>query len=164
MYQASIPVFAAGMRTLSAILEKGHADAVSRSIDPSVLLGSRLAPDMLPLTRQVQIASDMVKNGAGRLAGVELPSFADTETTFEELQARINKTTDFLATIGEESLTGSDTREIVLKFPGREMHFAGEAYLTSFVVPNLYFHMTTAYLILRHNGVPLGKMDFIRAS
>ena len=162
-YDASIPVFIRGMHNLAGFVGKAHADAQSRKIDPAVLIAARLAPDMHPLSRQVQIASDMVKNGAARLAGVEAPSFPDTETTFEELQARIDKTVSFLKTIAVTQLQGSEDRTISLKFPGRDMEFTGSAYLTGFVLPNLYFHMTAAYAILRHNGVPLGKMDFMGA-
>ena len=161
MYNASIPVFIHAMRAMSGVLAKGLADAQTRKIEPAVLIDARLAPDMHKLSRQVQIASDMVKNGAARLAGMDAPSFPDTETTFDELQARITKTTDFLQTIKPEQLEGSDARQITLKFPGREMTFDGATYLTQFVLPNLYFHATAAYAILRHNGVPLGKSDFM---
>ncbi len=164
MYTASIPVFIRGMHNLGSLLKKAEADAVSRKLDLAVLVAARLAPDMHPLSRQVQIASDTVKNAAGRLSGTDAPSFPDTETTFEELQARIGKTVAFLETIDAAKLEGSDTREIVLKFPGREMQFSGADYLTGFVLPNLYFHLTTAYAILRHNGVPLGKMDYMGAA
>ena len=162
-YDASIPVFIRGLHNLAGYLRKAQADAVARKIDPAVLIAARLAPDMHPLSRQVQIASDMVKNGAARLAGMDAPSFPDTETTFEELQARIEKTVAFLKTVTEAQLQGAEDRTISLKFPGREMEFTGSVYLTGFVLPNLYFHMTAAYTILRHNGVPLGKMDFMGA-
>ena len=163
MYQASIPVFTRGLHNLSALLDKGRANAEQRKIDLAVLVNARLAPDMHPLSRQVQITSDTVKNGAGRLAGVELPSYPDTEATFEELRARIDKTVAFLGGIGQAQLDGSETRQVVLKFPGREMQFTGADYLTMFVLPNFYFHLTTAFAILRHNGVPIGKMDFMGA-
>ena len=161
IYQASIPVFTHAMRALSGVLAKGLADAEARHIDPAVLIDARLAPDMHKLSRQIQIASDMVKNGAARLAGVEPPSFPDTEATFEELQTRITKTIDFLATITPEQLEGSEDRQISLKMPSREWNFDGATYLIGFVLPNLYFHATAAYAILRHNGVPLGKGDFM---
>jgi hypothetical protein len=163
LFQTSIPIFAKYMHNLSALLEKGAADAKARNYAPEVLIEARLAPDMHKLSRQVQIASDMVKNGAARLAGIEPPSFADTETSFEELQARIAKTLTFLATITESQLDGADTRQIVLKFPGREMSFSGASYLLEFVLPNLFFHVTTAYNILRHNGVVIGKRDYMGA-
>jgi hypothetical protein len=151
------------MHNLAALLEKGVADASARGYAPEVLIEARLAPDMHKLSRQVQIASDMVKNGAARLAGISAPSFPDTETSFPELQARIAKTVTFLETIDEAALKGADTREIVLKFPGMEMQFSGAGYLTGFVLPNLFFHVTTAYNILRHNGVAIGKRDYMGA-
>jgi len=163
LYQASIPVFIKFMGNLGALLEKGAADAQARNYAPEVLIEARLAPDMHKLARQVQIASDMVKNGAARLAGIEAPSFADTEASFAELQARIGRTIAFLETISESQLEGAETREIVLKFPGMEMRFSGADYLTKFVLPNLFFHVTTAYNILRHNGVAIGKRDFMGA-
>ncbi len=161
MYQISIPVFVRGLRALSGYLDKGRADAEARKFAPDVLVQARLAPDMHPLSRQVQIASDMVKNGAARLAGLEPPSYPDTESNFEELQARIAKTIAFLEGITEAQLDGCETRQITLKFPGQEMTFSGADYLIGFVLPNLYFHMTTAYDILRHNGVQIGKRDFM---
>jgi len=163
LFQTSIPIFTKYMHNLSALLEKAEADAKTRNYPPEALIEARLAPDMHKLSRQVQIASDMVKNGAARLAGIEPPSFPDTETTLEDLQARIAKTIAFLETITEGQLEGAETREIVLKFPGRQMSFSGAAYLLDFVLPNLFFHVTTAYNILRHNGVAIGKRDFIGA-
>ena len=163
MYHASAPVFIRALQNLSKVLAKAHDNAATRNIAFAVLAESRLAPDMHPLMRQVQIASDMVKNGAARLAGTDIPSFPDTETTYEELQARIAKTVTFLEGFSEPQFDGSENREIVLKFPGREITLTGADYLTLFVLPNLYFHTTTAYAILRHNGVPLGKMDFMGA-
>jgi hypothetical protein len=163
LFQTSIPIFTKYMHNLAALLEKGEADAKTRNYPPEVLIQARLAPDMHNLSRQVQIASDMVKNGAARLAGLEPPSFPDTETTFEDLQARIAKTIAFLETITETQLEGAETREIVLKFPGRQMNFSGAGYLLNFVLPNLFFHVTTAYNILRHNGVIIGKRDFMGA-
>jgi len=161
MHQLTTPVFVRQLRALSAILKKGEASAAARNIDPSVLINARLAPDMHPLSRQVQIASDAVKGGVARLAGVEPPSFPDVETTFDELQARIEKTIDFLSSVDAASLDGSETREIVLKIAGTEMRFPGEAYLLNFVTPNFFFHVTMAYAILRHNGVDVGKRDFL---
>ena len=161
MHQLSIPAFLRGLRALGLYLEKGRADAQARKFAPDVLLHARLAPDMHPLLRQVQIATDMVKNGAARLAGLEPPSFPDTETNFDELQARVAKTIAFLESITEAQLDGSETRQITLRFPGQEMHFSGADYLTGFVLPNFYFHMTTAYNILRHNGTQIGKRDFM---
>ena len=163
MYQVSIPVFVRGLRNMAGYLEKGRADAEARKYAPEVLVMARLAPDMQALSRQVQIACDTAKNAGGRLAGVELPSFPDTETTFEALQARIKKTIAFIEGIGEAHMEGSETKTIVLKFPGREMVFSGVEYLTGFALPNFYFHTTTAYDLLRHNGVQIGKRDFLGA-
>jgi len=132
-----------------------------KKIDPSVLINSRLAPDMFPLSRQVQITTDIAKGGAARLAGVEIPSFADTETTFDELQTRIEKTISFLKTIKSGQIEGSAGRPISLKVGPNEMKFNGQDYLLKFVTPNVYFHVTAAYAILRHNGVDVGKMDFL---
>ncbi|NBO19517.1 MAG: DUF1993 domain-containing protein [Proteobacteria bacterium] len=164
MYQASLPVFTQMLTNLSAILKKADAYAASKKIDPSVLLQSRLFPDMFPLTRQVQIASDMAKGGAARLAGIEMPSFPDNEASFADLQARIEKTLAFIKGIGRDQIDGTEERDIELKVGGREMKFKGQPYLVNFVLPNLYFHITTAYGILRHNGVELGKGDFLGAA
>ncbi|MES2985210.1 MAG: DUF1993 domain-containing protein [Pseudomonadota bacterium] len=163
MYDASIPAFIRGLTNLSAVLAKAAAHAEAKKIDPSVFMAARLAPDMLPLPKQIQIASDIVKGGAARLAGVEVPSFADTETTFPELQERIAKTIAFLNTIPAAQVNGTEEKTISLKVGGRDLQFSGQAYLLGFVVPNLYFHTTVAYAILRHNGVELGKMDFLGA-
>lgn len=163
MYQASIPVLARGLQALSAFLAKAETDLAARKIDPAVLVSSRLAPDMHPFSRQVQIACDMAKGGAARLAGIEAPSYADTETSFEELRARIAKTLDFVQSVTEAQFEGAETRAITIKTPFRDLNFTGEIYLPMFVLPNFYFHCTAAYLILRHNGVPLGKMDFMGA-
>jgi len=161
MYQASVPVLVRALNNLAAILTKAEADATARGIDPTVFLTARLAPDMLPLTRQVQIASDSAKGAAARLGGVEIPSFPDTETTFAELHERIAKTIAFIEGIDKAAIEGSAARDIVLKFPGREIPFTGVTFLTGFVLPNFYFHVTTAYAILRHNGVVIGKMDYL---
>ncbi len=161
MYQASIPVFVRMLGNLQAILDKGLADAEARKIDPAVFVAARLAPDMHPLSRQVQIACDMAKGGAARLAGVEPPSMPDTETDFAELKARIAKTVDYVKGFKADQIDGSEERPVVLKFPGGEMNLTGQEYLIGFVLPNLYFHVTAAYAILRHNGVTVGKMDFI---
>lgn len=161
MYQASIPVFIRMLGNLSAILEKAAAYAAAKKIEPSVLINSRLAPDMRPLSFQVQIASDMAKGCAARLAGIDPPSMADTESTFPELQERIKKTIDFLQTVTAAQVDGSEEREVVLKMRGSEMQFKGQPYLLGFVLPNFYFHVTTAYAILRHNGLDIGKADFL---
>jgi hypothetical protein len=161
MYEASVPVCVRVLHNLSAILDKAVADAEARKIDPQVFLSARLAPDMYPLTRQVQTVSDMAKGGVARLAGVEPPSFPDVETTFPELKERIVKTIDFVNSLAADQIDGSEDRAITLKFPGGEMTFKGRDYLFGFVLPNLYFHASAAYAILRHNGVNIGKRDFL---
>jgi len=165
MSSASLPIFQATLANLSHILRKGHAHAVARKIDPAVLLQDRLAPDMLPLTRQVLIACDGPKNGIARLSGIEAPKFDDTETTFEQLAERIQKTQDYLASVPAERLNGTEEKEVT--FPsGRDTTrtMTGEAYLKHMLLPNFFFHVTTAYAILRHNGVDLGKADYLRGS
>eukprot|EP01037_Dinobryon_pediforme_P014986 gene14987-15124_t len=152
------------LNALSAVLAKGAANAAERKIDPSVFINSRLAPDMFALARQVQIATDMSKGGIARLAGVEIPKYEDTETTFEDLQARIAKTVAFMESIPESAIAGADAKEISFKAGQREMKFTGADYLLKWVIPNMMFHCTTAYDILRHNGVPLGKRDFLGAN
>ena len=161
MYQASIPVFISQLNNLSGLLKKGEEHAHARKIDPEVFINARLAPDMFPLSRQVQIASDGVKGGAARLAGVEVPSFPDTEKTFAELQARIAKTIDFVKTFSAKQIDGSEERKITLKLGGQDTTFSGQVYLLDFVLPNLYFHITTTYAILRNNGVDVGKRDYL---
>ena len=161
MYQASVPVFIRQLENLAHILAKGAAYAETRKIDPAVFLQARLAPDMFPLPKQVQIAADMAKSGSARLAGVELPKYDDNETTFPELQARIEKTLAFVKGFKPEQIDGSENREVTLKIAGDPITFKGEAYLLHFVLPNLYFHNAMAYAILRHNGVELGKLDFL---
>ncbi len=162
MYAASVPVFQHMLRNLSHVLDKGEANAQARKFDPSVLTTARLAPDMLPLTRQVLIACDGAKNGVARIAGVEPPKFEDNEASFAELKARIQKTLDFLETIPAARLEGTEDRDIT--FPaGRDTTktMKAQAYLTTWVLPNFFFHVTTAYAILRHNGVDLGKTDYL---
>lgn len=161
MYQASVPVFVRALGNLSNILKKAQAHAEQHKIDPSVLLDSRLYPNMFPLKRQVQIAADMVNGGVARLAGVERPVHEDKETTFEQLQQRIRKTIDFAESIKPEQIDGSEAKSISLTIGGNELQFLGLPYLLGFVTPNVYFHTVTAYDILRHNGVELGKPDFI---
>lgn len=161
MYQASIPVFIRMLGNLSTILDKAAAHAEAGEIDQAVFINARLAPDMYPFSRQIQIATDMVKGCAARLAGIEVPGYEDNETTFSDLQARIAKTTAFLQSVSAEQINGSEEREVMLKLRDREIHFLGQPYLLNFVLPNFYFHITVAYSILRHNGVEIGKMDFI---
>lgn len=161
MYQAAVPVFIRMLRNLRAILEKGAAHADAKKFDSAVLVSSRLAPDMLALARQVQIASDTAKGCAARLGGIDPPKFEDNEKSFPELLARLDKTVAFLKTVKPAQIDGSEDRDITLKFPNQTLHFKGMQYLTHFALPNFYFHVTTAYCILRHNGVELGKADFI---
>ena len=161
MYTASTPRLANTLKNLSAILTKAEAHAAARKIDPAVLLGSRLYPDMFALTRQVQIACDTAKGAVARLAGLEVPKHEDTEQTFPELQLRIAKVVAFIESIGPQQLDGSEERKITLTLRGQETVFTGLQYLTGFVLPNFYFHVVTAYDILRHNGVEIGKRDFL---
>ncbi len=161
MYQASVPVFLRQLNGLSEILKKGAAFADAKGIDPSILINARLAPDQFALARQVQIATDGVKGGVGRLAGIDIPEYPDTETSFDELQARIAKTIAFLSGVTAEQVDGSEDKAIKLKLRTREIDFIGQPYLLHFVIPNFFFHVTTAYAILRHNGVEVGKMDFL---
>lgn len=161
MYQASIPVFARMLGNLSAILEKGAAHATAKNIDPSVFINAHLAPDMYPLSRQVQIATDMVRGCAARLAGLDVPSYEDKEATFAELQDRITKTMAFVQSVKAEQINGSEERTVTLKIRSKEISFLGQPYLLNFVLPNLYFHVAIAYAILRHNGVEVGKMDYL---
>lgn len=159
IYQASIPAHTRILENLSTILTK----AATSGADTTALAEARLAPDMLPLTRQIQIATDVVKGSAARLAAIDVPSYEDTETTFAELQDRIAKTVSFLNTITPAQLAGAEDRTINLKVGGNELSFTGADYLVHFVQPNFYFHVTTAYAILRHNGIEIGKMDYLGA-
>jgi hypothetical protein len=163
MYQASVPVFSHQLGALSKILAKAEAYAEARKIDPAVLIQARLFPDMLPLVKQVQIASDSAKGAAARLAGAETPSWEDTETTFEELRARCARTVEFINGFGADQIDGSEERVIVLPMRGGPVTFAGQQYLFGFALPNFYFHVTTTYNILRHSGVEIGKRDFLGA-
>lgn len=161
MYDRTVPVFTHFLNSLSAILKKAEAHCEQKKIDPAVLLNMRLFPDMFALTRQVQIATDAAKGAGARLAGIPVPSFPDEEKTFAELQARIAKTIEFLGTLTKDEFAGAETRAINLRAGGREMNFVGEAFLETWAKANFFFHLTTAYAILRHNGVELGKPDFL---
>jgi len=161
MYQASAPRFANLLKNLSAILDKAQAHVDAKNIDAAALTTYRLFPDMFPLTRQVQIACDAAKGAVARLAGVEVPKHADTEQTFAELKARIARTIDFINTIKPAQIDGSEGKEILLKLGGKEVKFTGMQYLLGHALPNFYFHVTTAYNVLRHNGVEIGKRDYI---
>ena len=161
MYRASVPVFKQMLRNLDAILDKAAAHATARKIDPNALLQARLSPDMFHLTRQVQIASDQAKGIAARLAGQEPPKFEDSEASFADLKARIAKTLAFLDGLQPAQIEGSEDREISLPVGGQTVKFKGSDYLLGFGLPNFYFHVTTAYALLRHNGIEVGKRDFI---
>ncbi|MCA3556210.1 DUF1993 family protein [Aestuariivirga sp.] len=161
IHDASVPVFTHFLRSLSAILKKAEAHCAARKIDPNVILAARLFPDMFAFTRQVQIASDTAKGAGARLAGVAVPSWPDEEKSFDDLQARIGKTLDFLTALKPDQFAGAEDRDIHLKAGGRELDFKGFAYLETSAKPNFFFHLTTAYAILRHNGIELGKPDFL---
>ena len=161
MYQASAPRFANALRNLSAILDKAQAHAEAKKIDATVPGGLRLIADMFPLARQVQIACDTAKGAVARLAGVEIPKHEDTEQTIAELKARIAKTLDFIGSVPAAKIDGSDEREVLMKMRGQDVKFTGLQYLMGHAYPNFYFHYTTAYNILRANGIELGKRDFI---
>jgi len=161
--QSPVPAFAHSLRALDRILQKAEAHCEARKIDPSVLANDRIAPDMLPFRRQVGMTCDHAKFAAARLTGQEAPRFDDTEQTFPELRERIAKTLEFIESVPDSAFEGAEARTIQLKAGPQELTFPGTAYLAAFVVPNFYFHMTTAYNILRHNGVELGKRDFMGA-
>lgn len=161
LHDASVGVFTQFLTSLSAILTKAAAHAEARKIDPSVFVNARIAPDMFPLSRQVQIATDHAKGASARLAGVEPPSFADTETTFPELQQRITKTLEYIKGLKPAQFDGADARDVTLKIAGQNMTWKGGIYLNHFALPNFYFHCTATYAILRHNGVEVGKRDFL---
>jgi hypothetical protein len=161
MYSLSIPVFRKYLNSLSAILDQAAAYAQERKIEPAALLEARLYPDMLPFTRQIQLASDFAKGAAARLAGEAPPKFDDVEVGFEELKGRIARTIAFLDRFSPGKIDGSDERAIEVKTATRTLSFAGLEFLAHFALPNFFFHVTTAYAILRHNGVPIGKSDFL---
>lgn len=161
MYQASVPSLIRSLNNLAGILEKGAAHAEAKKIDPTVLISNRLYPDMFPLGRQVQIASDVARRGAARLAGLEAPKMEDNETTFPELIARLKKTTSYLESLTPDLIDGSEEKSISLPVGTDTMTFKGISYLLYFILPNVYFHVTTAYDILRHCGVEVGKGDFL---
>jgi hypothetical protein len=161
MYQASVPVFVQQLEAMSAVLDKAEAHAAARKIDPAVLLSARLFPDMFPLVRQVQIACDFAKGASARLAGVEVPAWEDNERSFAELKTRIRRTIEFIGMLKPAQIDGSERRTVTVKIAGKPVTFEGQPYLVNFVLPNFYFHATVAYAILRHNGVELGKRDFV---
>ena len=161
MYTSSVPVAIHFLGNLSKILEKGQAFCEEKKIEPTVLTSARLAPDMFTLARQVQIACDVAKGCGARLSDTEAPKHEDTETTFEELQARIQKTIAFLETLSADSIDGTEAKDIQIKAGPYELQFTGTDFLNKWALPNLYFHITTTYSILRHNGVEVGKMDYL---
>lgn len=162
MSKASLPVCTRMLNNLSHILSKAEQFVEAKKIDPTALTGYRLAPDMFPFSRQVLIACDAAKNGVARLAGIEAPKFEDTETTLAQLQERIQKTLAFIATVPAAALDGTEDKEVTFPAgPGKTRTMTGQAYLCNWVLPNLYFHITTAYSILRHNGVEVGKIDYL---
>jgi uncharacterized protein len=163
MHAMSVEVFTHALGNLAWILEKAASSAAQRKFDAGVLLAARLAPDMLPLTRQVQIAGDIAKNSVARLARQEPPRFEDTETTIEQLRARLARTIDFLKSVPASALEGSETRDITLPAGERTLEFKGLEFLQRWAIPNVFFHIATAYDILRHNGVDLGKRDFLNS-
>lgn len=158
-HEASAPVFIRALTSLSNMMDK----AIAGGADESALLTARLAPDMHPFPRQIQMASDSAKGAIARLSGTEVPSMPDTETTFAELKARIEKTIAYVKGLDAAAFAGSEDREVVLKFPGNELTFTGAQFLTGFALPNFFFHVAMAYALLRANGVALGKMDFLGA-
>ena len=161
MFDNSVPVFTQFLNALSAILKKAEAFCEAKKIEPDALLTARLFPDMFPLRRQVLLACDFAKGAGARLAGIPVPSFPDEEKTFAELQARIAKTLDFLGTLKKEQFADAASRTVTLKIGGQDMNFPGATYLRHFALGNFYFHLTTAYDILRHNGLEIGKRDFM---
>jgi len=163
VHALSVDVFATTLGNLSALLEKGAASAAARKFDPAVLVSSRLAPDMFPLSRQVQIACDLAKNSVARLAGQEPPRFEDNEKTIDELRSRIARTIDYMRGIPASAFEGSEDRDIKVPAGDRTFDFKGLSFLQRWAIPNVFFHVTTAYNILRHNGVDLGKRDFLGA-
>lgn len=161
MYAASVPVFKHILGSLSAILDKAEAHATEKKIEPDVLIQARLFPDMFTMRRQVLIACDFGKGTCARLAGVEVPKYEDNEQTFAELKARIAKTLAFISTLSAAQIDGSEERDITVQAGPNTLQFKGQAYLLHYALPNFYFHVTTAYAILRHNGIELSKRDYI---
>jgi hypothetical protein len=161
MYQASAPIFLRQFAALSAIIDKAEAFAKAGNVDEADFIDARLAPDMLNFAKQIQIATDGAKAGMARLAGVKIPVFADTETTFAELKERIARTVTFIEGVPAAAVDGSEDKAIVFNIRDREFKFTGQPFLLHFVLPNFFFHVTTAYGILRHKGVQIGKTDFL---
>ena len=163
MHSASVPIFVRMLANLTTWLDKAEAHAAAKKFDTSVYLGTRLAPDMLPFTKQIQIACDTVKFCVARLAGVEAPKFDDTETTLAELRERVNATIAYVKSVPAAQIDGSEDKDITIPRRDGSMVMKGEAYLKHYVLPNTFFHLTTAYALLRHHGVDLGKVDYLGA-
>lgn len=161
LYEATIPTFLHSLHSLKSILEKAVAHGEARKFDPNVFVATRLYPDMLPLNRQVQIASDAAKGAAARLSGTEAPKFEDNEATMAELLARVGKTIDYLQSFKAEQFAGAESRVITIKTPRSEFNFKAADFVRHWALPNFFFHVTTAYALLRHGGVELGKLDFL---
>ncbi|MBL8699617.1 MAG: DUF1993 domain-containing protein [Alphaproteobacteria bacterium] len=161
MHQASAPVFVQMLTSLRAILDKAEAHCTAKKIDPAVILGARLFPDMFPLTRQVQLTSDFAKGPMARLAGQEPPKWDDKEASFGELRARIDKTIEFVKSFRPDQIDGAETRDVTIPIGGNPTTFKGQRYLIGFALPNFFFHHTAAYSILRHNGIEIGKRDYL---
>ncbi len=161
MYDASVPVFRQILTSLRDLLTKAETHAAERKIDPNALLQARLFPDMFALTRQIQIAADFAKGACARLAGVEVPKYEDTETSFADLRARLDKTVAFIDSLPKAQIVGSEAREVQTSAGPNSKTFTGQVYLTHYALPQFFFHATTAYAILRHNGVEVGKRDFM---
>jgi len=161
MYQASVPVFIRALKNLTVVLQKGEAFAKARKIEPEVLINDRLAPDMFTLARQIQIATDVARRGVARLAGVEPQKFEDKEKTFADLYDRINRTIAYLESFRPPQIDGTEDKQISFEIRGNKVNFTGKEVLLNFSIPNVFFHTTVTYAILRHNGVEIGKSDFL---
>jgi hypothetical protein len=161
MHSASVPVFTRALERVSVWLDKAEAHATAKKFDPVVYLGARLAPDMLPFTRQIQIASDAAKFGVARLAGIDAPKWEDNEASFADLRERIRKTIEFVQSVPADALMGTDDKDVVLPRRDGPITLKGEFFLKAYSLPNFFFHLTTAYALLRHNGVDIGKGDFL---
>jgi hypothetical protein len=161
MYQASVPVFVRALKNLNGVLQKGEVFAAAKKIEPAVLINDRIAPDMFPLSRQIQIATDVARRGVARLAGVEPPKFEDNELTFEDLYDRINRTIVYLESFQPRQIEGTEDKAISFEIRAKTVTFTGMEMLLNFSIPNVLFHTTVAYTILRHNGVDIGKSDFL---
>ena len=161
MHRASVPVFARALKVLTTLLDKGEAHAKTLGLDPNDLVAARLTEDMLPLAGQIQRASDASKSAVARLTGVEAPAMPDEETTFAQLRKRVADTLTYIESVDPKAFEGSEARTIELKFPGTTLTFTGEDYLLAFALPNFFFHVVTAYDVLRHKGVQIGKLDYM---